>query len=119
MPRFSPAAFRRVVRASAVYDVLATAAFATPWTFAWNWRQLSELNVRLGGVVELVDAEGRGVFVALMKGSDVRHGGAAPLEDALLVIADDAEMGAASHHLRDERFLGWVDVLVLIDDQVP
>lgn len=50
MPRFSPARFRQVVRASAIYDVVVTAAFATPWTFAWNWRQLSDLNVRLGGI---------------------------------------------------------------------
>ncbi len=49
MLSFSPARFRQVVRASAIYDLVVTAAFATPWTFAWNWRQLSELNVRLGG----------------------------------------------------------------------
>ena len=49
MPRFSPASFRRLVRASAVYDILATAPFATPYTFAWDWAQLSDLNVRLGG----------------------------------------------------------------------
>ena len=49
MPAFKPATFRRVVQASAVYDVLATAPFATPWTFAWDWRQLSDLNARLGG----------------------------------------------------------------------
>ena len=49
MPSFSPIHFRRVVRASAIYDVLATAPFATPWTFAWNWRQLSDVNVLLGG----------------------------------------------------------------------
>ena len=49
IPAFSPAAFRRVVRASATYDILVTAPFATPWTFAWNWRQLSALDVRIGG----------------------------------------------------------------------
>lgn len=49
MPSFSPATFRRLVRASATYDIVVTAAFATPWTAAWNWRQLSALNVRLGG----------------------------------------------------------------------
>jgi hypothetical protein len=49
MPSFSPATFRRLVRASATYDIIATAAFATPWTAAWNWQQLSALNVRLGG----------------------------------------------------------------------
>ncbi|MEO5689389.1 MAG: hypothetical protein ABIR54_18690 [Burkholderiaceae bacterium] len=49
MSSFSPATFRRVVQASAVYDVLVTAPFATPWSFAWNWGQLSALNARLGG----------------------------------------------------------------------
>ncbi len=49
MPAFSLATFRYVVRASAIYDVLATAPFATPWTFAWNWHQLSDINVLLGG----------------------------------------------------------------------
>ena len=49
LPAFSPAAYLRLVRASAVYDVIATAPFATPWSFAWNWQQLSALNVRLGG----------------------------------------------------------------------
>jgi hypothetical protein len=49
MRAFSPANFRHVVRASAIYDVLATVPFATPWTFAWNWHQLSAVNVLLGG----------------------------------------------------------------------
>ena len=46
----SVSAFRRVVRASAIYDVLMTAAFATPWTFLLLREQLSSLNVSLGGV---------------------------------------------------------------------
>ncbi|UMR30257.1 hypothetical protein MJ904_25240 [Massilia sp. MB5] len=49
MPVFSVSAFRRIVRASAVYDVLLTAAFATPWTFALAHGQLSALNQVLGG----------------------------------------------------------------------
>ena len=49
MAALSPASFVRLVRASALYDVIATAPFATPWTFAWDWHQLSALNVRLGG----------------------------------------------------------------------
>ena len=49
LPAFSPRTFRRIVQASAVYDIVATAPFATPWTFAWDWRQLSDLNARLGG----------------------------------------------------------------------
>ena len=27
--------YRRIVRASAFYDVIVTAPFATPWTFVW------------------------------------------------------------------------------------
>ncbi|WP_426070530.1 hypothetical protein [Janthinobacterium sp. DSP2-3-3] len=46
----SVSAFRRLVRASAIYDVLMTAAFATPWTFLLLREHLSTLNVRLGGV---------------------------------------------------------------------
>ena len=46
----SVSAFRRVVRASAIYDVLMTAPFATPWTFLLLHDHLSALNVSLGGL---------------------------------------------------------------------
>ncbi|MGK5023836.1 hypothetical protein [Janthinobacterium sp. RB2R34] len=46
---FSFASFRRVVRASAIYDVLMTGAFFTPWSLLLLRDQLSVLNVRLGG----------------------------------------------------------------------
>jgi hypothetical protein len=45
----SSAFFRRIVRASAVYDLLVTAPFATPWTFALAWDHLSGINMLLGG----------------------------------------------------------------------
>ncbi|MCD2515377.1 hypothetical protein LQ564_03515 [Massilia sp. G4R7] len=45
----SPTASRRLVRASALYDLLLTAGFATPWTFALVHGQLSSINVALGG----------------------------------------------------------------------
>ena len=41
--------FLTVVRASAAYDLLLTAPFATPWTFAFVHAHLSALNSRLGG----------------------------------------------------------------------
>jgi hypothetical protein len=44
-----PLFLRRLVRASALYDLVLTAPFATPWTFALARQQLSELNVALGG----------------------------------------------------------------------
>jgi len=40
---------RNLVRASATYDLLLTAPFATPWTFAIAHGQLSALNQALGG----------------------------------------------------------------------
>ena len=47
---FSVTAFRRLVRASAIYDVLMIAPFTTPWTFLLLREHLSALNVGLGGV---------------------------------------------------------------------
>lgn len=41
--------FRRLVRASAIYDVVMTAAFATPWTFLLMHEHLNAINLGLGG----------------------------------------------------------------------
>lgn len=41
--------YRAIVRASAYYDLIVTAAFATPWSFALAHTQLSRLNQWLGG----------------------------------------------------------------------
>lgn len=49
MPAFSPARFQRIVWFSALYDLIVTAPFATPWTFELNRAQLSTLNQALGG----------------------------------------------------------------------
>jgi hypothetical protein len=45
----SVSAFRRVVRASAIYDVLMIAPFTTPWTFLLLREHLNTLNLALGG----------------------------------------------------------------------
>lgn len=47
--QLSRPASRRLVRASALYDLFLTAGFATPWTFAPVHGHLSGLNVALGG----------------------------------------------------------------------
>ncbi|WBS01297.1 hypothetical protein OU994_23880 [Pseudoduganella sp. SL102] len=41
--------FSRIVRASGIYDLLVTAPFATPWTFAVVHGHLSAINTALGG----------------------------------------------------------------------
>jgi hypothetical protein len=45
----NPATYRRIVFGSALYDLLVTAPFATPWTFALAHQQLSATNQLLGG----------------------------------------------------------------------
>ena len=45
----SRSGFLTLVRASAAYDLLRTAPFATPWTFALVHAQLSAVNQHLGG----------------------------------------------------------------------
>lgn len=42
------APYLRLVRASALYDLLVTAPFATPWSLAWLLRQLDALGQWLG-----------------------------------------------------------------------
>lgn len=39
----SLASYRRLVRSSAIYDLLVTAPFATPWTFVWVHGLLTQL----------------------------------------------------------------------------
>ncbi|MBV7535361.1 hypothetical protein KW842_06255 [Duganella sp. sic0402] len=43
------ATYRRIVSASAIYDLLVTAPFATPWSFAFVHARLDQLNQTLGG----------------------------------------------------------------------
>lgn len=47
--RIPSSTFLAIVRASATYDLLLTAPFATPWSFALAHAQLSTLNTALGG----------------------------------------------------------------------
>jgi hypothetical protein len=42
------APYLRLVRASALYDLLVTVPFATPWSLAWLLRQLDALGQALG-----------------------------------------------------------------------
>lgn len=47
--QLSTITFRRIVRASAIYDLVVTAPFATPWTFALVYVQLNTVNQALRG----------------------------------------------------------------------
>jgi len=41
--------FRKIVLGSAIYDLIVTAPFATPWSFAFARTQLDGINQLLGG----------------------------------------------------------------------
>ena len=45
----STATFRRIVRASAIYDVVVIAPFVTPWTFDQAHTRLDAINQAMGG----------------------------------------------------------------------
>lgn len=70
MSSFSPPQFRRVVWASAAYDLLVTAPFATPWSFALAFGHLSAVNQALGGQA-LPAFEPMQMLFALLMGSVV------------------------------------------------
>lgn len=57
--------------------------------------------------------------VALCEVDDVGDVRTSPLVDGLVVIADDAELGLRSSQEFDESFLGGIDVLVLVHDEMP
>ncbi|MGQ3053989.1 MAG: hypothetical protein ACT6S0_19595 [Roseateles sp.] len=70
MLAFSPTQFRRVVFASAAYDFVVTAPFATPWTFAIAFGHLGGVNQALGGQ-SLPVFEPMQMLFALLMGSIV------------------------------------------------
>lgn len=45
----APSTFRKIVLGSAIYDLIVTAPFATPWSFAIARSQLDGINQLLGG----------------------------------------------------------------------
>src|SRR5471030_2565477 len=49
MTYVSRSTFRKIVLGSAMYDLLVTAPFATPWSFAYAHARLDDINQRLGG----------------------------------------------------------------------
>ena len=52
MTSISSATFRKIVLGSAIYDLLVTAPFTTPWSFAYANTWLNDINRWLGGVAQ-------------------------------------------------------------------
>lgn len=76
----APQTFRRIVFGSALYDVLVTAPFATPWSFQAAIGNLSRINQALGGAA-LPTFEPFHVFFACLLGSVVLVWSALRLRD--------------------------------------
>ena len=64
-------AFRRIVRASAVYDLVITAPFATPWTCAAVLKLLANIDDRLGLAGTAPDVSPSSLLFANLMGSVV------------------------------------------------
>jgi hypothetical protein len=60
------ATYLNIVRASAWYDLLLSAPFATPWTFALAHAQLSAINQALGGAALPAFSSFHVLFACLM-----------------------------------------------------
>ena len=64
-------AYLRIVRASALYDLIVTAPFATPWTFVWLATAFAGLDATLGlpGSIEI--PQGLSLLMGNLMGSVV------------------------------------------------
>lgn len=63
--------YLRIMRASAIYDLIVTGAFATPFSFALVWGHLSALHVRFALAGEVPEAGLYLSFMASLMGSVV------------------------------------------------
>lgn len=81
---------RRVVFFSALYDLLVTWPFATPWTATWLSGQLGALHLQLGlsGVAPALDSPTALLFANLM-------GSIVTVWSILRLLRPTAELGAA------------------------
>ena len=81
-----------------------------------TWFARSMISGRLRRFVD--KSEACDVVVAIGEADDVLHVSTSPLVDRLVIVTDDAEFDRRLGHSLDQRFLGRVDVLVLVHDQV-
>jgi hypothetical protein len=77
-----------------------------------------DLDDGIGRAEVLLKPNGSHPGVASLELEDVAHVGAVPLEDGLVVVADDAEPRPEAGERRDDPLLNRVHVLVLVDDDV-
>ena len=69
---------------------------------------------RLSGAVVLLQPDNAGTFELLLKAQNILDGGAAEFVDALVVVADDAEVLMLLGEQAHQAVLGVVGVLILV-----
>ena len=72
----------------------------------------------VGGAKIVVEDNGMDIRISLLKILDVLDAAAAPLENGLIVIADNADVGAEVVKLPDDLFLDGIDVLIFINNEI-
>lgn len=98
--QFSASSFSRLVRASAIYDLLVTAPFTTPWTFSFVHSQLSAVNQGLGGTALPAFAPFHVLFACLL--------GSLVLVWSLLRIADPQQRFGRFDGVARFMFATWM-----------
>ena len=103
-------------------DLLAVAGVG-PEVFALALRVVGDDFIRrvqdvAGGTVVLFETDGLRVFIVAFKVQDVFDGGAAEPVDALVVIADDADVHVLPGEEARQHILRRVGVLVLVDEDI-
>ena len=98
--QFSASNFSRLVRASAIYDLVVTASFATPWTFSFVHSQLSAVNQGLGGTALPAFAPFHVLFACLL--------GSVVLVWSLLRIADPQQRFGRYDGAARFMFVTWM-----------
>lgn len=68
MPTVTLSTYLRIMRASALFDILIVAPFATPWTFSLLVPQLDRLNLWMGGAA-LPPFAGIHILITCLMGS--------------------------------------------------
>ncbi|WEF33730.1 hypothetical protein [Pseudoduganella chitinolytica] len=102
------ATYRRIVRASAFYDLVVTAPFATPWTFVLAHGSLDAVNTALGGAPLPPFAPLHVLFACLM--------GSVVLGWALLRMADPQPRFGRMDGVGRFVFTAWMAWALAVSD---
>jgi len=79
--------FHKLYRASAWYDIIVTAAFATPWTIAFLFSTIAQVTIYLGVPGQVIEPDIYHIFFGSLMGSLVLVWSVARLKLDLPILA--------------------------------